>query len=180
MKLTISTIKSVASRNVWSSDWVAPFCDSIMFYKKGVYSHTHPEWRENETAILKELDFSINHLPVDDGTYALYSKYSTPIRIVLIKVNDRGWYQAMKRKAALVGIEGENIILGSDRDALASMGDIDKVKTVPSWQNDFWNQKKIWNSRLRQEDVKILGNLQTTTLYPTTGNMVLEVLYAED
>ena len=180
MKLTISTVKSIASRNVWSSDWVAPFCDSIMFYKKGMYSHTHPEWRENESAILKELDFSINHLPINDGQYRLHDKYKTPIRIVLIKFNDRGWYQAMKRKAALVGIKGENIVLGSDRNGLALMGDIDKVKTVPSWQNDFWNQKQIWNSRLREEDVSILGNLQTTTLYPTTGNMVLEVMYAED
>lgn len=183
MKLTTSIVKSIASRNVWSSDWVAPFCDAILFYKKGMYSHTHPEWRENEKAILQELDLSLRTVPIPDGTHRQYKNYTTPIRITLIKVTERGWYQAMKRKAILIAIEQKCIILGSSQNAIAIMGNIDKVKTVPSWQNDFWNEKQIWNSILTpdtSEQMGVIGNMQTTTIYPEKGQVFLEVLYAED
>ena len=69
MNLTISVIKSIASRNVWSSDWTAPWCDAILFYKRGDYNHTHPLWQQYKEKVVRELNLT--------GTF---DQYSTPAK----------------------------------------------------------------------------------------------------
>ena len=169
MDLTISTIKSIASRNVWSSDWATPFGDCILFYKhdKGRtdYNHTHPEWRHNKKAILKELDLSHTH-----------KEYHTPIKISLHRFGERGFHQALTRKAVYISI-GENIILGCNKPGHYLYGEMDKVNATPSWKSDFYDLKQIWNKYLEDEEYELVGNLTTTMVYPKTGNMFIEVLY---
>lgn len=168
MDLTISTIKSIASRNVWSSDWSAPFCKAIFFHKRGYYNHTHPEWRSNLGKIMKELNISRKH-----------PKYKIPARIILIKFGERGFHLPMARKAIYLSIQGTNIVLGSDNNPIAVLGEMDKVKQTPSWANDFWNRKQIWNKELIEDEWTTVGNLQTSCVFPEKDNMVLVVEYAE-
>lgn len=170
MNLTTSTIKSIASRNVWSSDWSAPFCKSILFYKKDFYSHTHPEWRNNEKEILKELDISRKN-----------KGYKDVFRINLVSFTERGFHQPMTRKAIYISIgETKNIVLGCKQNSAFLLGEIDKVESVPSWENDFWDRKKIWNNEIYDEQYIVVGNLVTTCVYPRTNNLFIEVLYVED
>lgn len=173
MKLTISTIKSIASRNVWSSDWGAPFCDTIQFYKDSphleTYHHTHPEWRANKFNILKELDISNIH-----------PNYSTPIKITLIKFTRKGFHQAMQRKAIYIPVGKETqVCLGCKHDSIYLLGELDKVNTTPSWKKDYWDKKKIWSKLLEEGEHAVVGNLQTTLMYPKENTMFIEVLYGE-
>ena len=57
---------------------------------------------------------------------------------------------------------------------------MDKVESVPSWENDFWERKNIWNNEIYDEQYLTVGNLQTTCVYPKTNNLFIEVLYVED
>jgi len=171
MKLTISTVKSIASRNVWSSDWSAPFCDAIQFYKKSphlnTYHHTHPEWRANKFNILKELDISEAH-----------PGYSTPMKITLIKFTQKGFHQAMARKAIYLPIgKGTQVCLGTKNNSIYLLGELDKVNTVPSWKQDFWRKKKVWSRLVEEGEYAVVGNMQTTVVYPEENLMFLEVLY---
>ena len=171
MNLTISTIKSIASRNVWSSDWSAPFCKTIQFYKKSPhlnpYNHTHPEWRKNKSDIFKELDLS-----------DVSSNYSTPLKITLIKFTERGFHQAMQRKAIYLPIgKGTQVCLGCKYNPVYLLGELDKVNTTPSWKKDYWDKKQIWNQILEEGEYAVVGNLQTTLMFPEKDNMFLEVLY---
>lgn len=171
MNLTISTIKSIASRNVWSSDWTCPFGDAILFYKNDhhlvSYHHTHPEWRKNHKEILKELDISEKA-----------QKYQRPYKITLLRFKGRSFHQALNRKAVYISI-GENIVLGCSKPGHYLYGEIDKVNATPSWKSDFYDKKGIWNRYLEDEEFEIVGNLSTTMIYPQTGNMFIEVLYEE-
>lgn len=171
MKTTISTVKSIASRNVWSSDWSAPFCKAILFYKKSnhltPYNHTHPEWRKNKTKIFKELNLSDTS-----------PNYSTPIKITLIKFTEKGFHQAMQRKAVYIPVgEGTFVTLGCKYNPIYILGEIDKVNSTPSWKKDFWDKKKIWTQVLEEGEYASVGNLQSSLIYPETGLMFLEVLY---
>lgn len=166
MNLTISTIKSIASRNVWSSDWTAPFCDAILFYKENFYNHTHPEWRTNSKEILKELDLSHKK-----------SEFKTPFKITLIRFTQNGFHQVMPRKAAYISI-GNNIALGAIKKSPDFLyGELDKVFATPSWAADFWNKKQIWNEHLEEGDEHLVGNLGVSCVYPQENNMFIEVIY---
>jgi len=169
MNLTISTIKSIASRNVWSADWGMPFGDAILFYKHDIgrtdYNHTHPEWRNNQKEIMKELDISNK-----------VSGYSRVMKITLYRFTERSFHQAMGRKAIYISL-GENIILGSKRPGHHIYGEMDKVNATPSWKSDFYDKKKIWNSYVEDEEFEVVGNMATTMVYPKTGNMFIEVWY---
>ena len=169
MNLTISTIKSIASRNVWSSDWACPFGDAILFYKddrgRANYHHTHPEWRNNYNQIFKELDISDKA----EG-------YTKPIKITLFRFKSRSFHQALSRKAIYISL-GENIILGSKRPGHHMYGEMDKVNSTPSWKSDFYDKKEIWNRYLEDEEFEVVGNMSTSMMYPQTGNMFIEVLY---
>lgn len=166
MNLTISVIKSVASRNVWSSDWSSPWCSTILFYKRGDYQHTHPVWQEYKQKVLRQLDLS-----------ETFPQYSTPMKITLIKFNERGFHQPMRRKAVYISLDS-NILLGSgERDPVAIMGEIDKVHAIPSWRADFWDLKKIWVKDVEEDEYEIVGNKQVSCMYPETGHRFIEVLY---
>lgn len=166
MHLTTSTIKSVASRNVWSSDWTAPFCDAILFYKKERYNHTHPEWKFHCQKILKELDISVKH-----------KGYNTPFKITLIRFTQNGFHQALARKAIYISI-GDNLSLGAYKKLPDYLyGELDKVYATPSWTNDFWHDKKIWNQDLVDTEYAVVGNMGCSLVYPQEGNMFIEVLY---
>lgn len=166
MNLTISVIKSIASRNVWSSDWTAPWCDTILFYKRGDYNHTHPLWQQYKEKVVRELNLT--------GTF---DQYSAPLKITLIKFKGRGFHQPMKRKAVYISLDS-NILVGSvERDPVALMGEIDKVNTTPSWRSDFWNQKRIWVRDIEEEEYDVVGNTSVSCVYPEEGHRFIEVLY---
>lgn len=168
MKLLTKTIESIASRKVYSNDWCAPFCDAILLYKKGMYSHTHPEWHTQEKELLQDCDVSNKH-----------NGYTTPWKITFIKFSERGIHLPQNRKCIYISLKGTNIVHLTTNSPLHILGELDKIKTTPSWRADMWNQKKIQSHDIKEYELFIAGNTTSSCVYPETGNAFIQVEYEE-
>ena len=84
----------------------------------------------------------------------------------------------MARKAIYLPIgKGTQVCLGTKNNSIYLLGELDKVNTVPSWKQDFWRKKKVWSRLVEEGEYAVVGNMQTTVVYPEENLMFLEVLY---
>jgi len=166
MRLITETIKSIASREVYSNEWSAPFCDSILIYKKDMYSHTHPEWHTQEKELLQDCDLSDK-----------YEQYATPYKITFIKFTERGFHIPQNKKCVYISLDEINTVHMSKHDSMHILGELDKVRATPSWKSDLWNKKQISTHELTKNEVFIAGNIVASCIYPITGNSFIQVEY---